>query len=196
MGFLDSYLSKYRLDTITDKAKSSLEKVEKDIEKMLEQNDKNPAFEQSVQKFGPQIADIVERFSAHFANLDGWSFSTVAKSLRFVMNIGTEVWQIVDSVSDLVVTSDMTPGQAHDAKVEFGQHLTYFVWSTVDPLKDRFSWIPFKKSIEKKLVFWVAEMALEHTVDLFAANKISASDGLSGATFGLMSVGSNFKAIP
>lgn len=188
MGFLDSYLNKYRLDEITTKAKASLDKVEKDLEKILQENEQNPAFDECVKRFGPQVADLVERFSAHFASLNGWSLETVAQSLRFVINIGTEVYQIVETVKDLVVKPKMTPAEAHTAKVEFGQNLCYFVWMTVDPLKEKLSWLPFKKTIEKKVVFWVAGMALEHTVDLFAAN----------AGVSLMEVGKPtvFKAIP
>lgn len=173
MGFLDNYLKSYRLDEITANAKSSLDKIEKDLEKVLKENENNPAFEECVKMFGPKIADLVDRFSSHFTNLNGWSFAAIKSSLRFVINIGTEVYQIVESVKQLVVTPSMSQAEAHAAKVNFGQHLSYFVWSTVDPLKGKLSWLPFKNTVEKKLVFWIAGMTLEHTVDLFAAQGIS-----------------------
>lgn len=186
MGFLDSYLTKFKLDDLPAKAQESLAKVEKDIEKALEVNEANPIFDECVKQFGPQVADLVERFNAHFANMK-WSISTIGQNLRFVINIGTEVYQIVEQVGHLVVLPNMTDMEKHNAKVNFGKQLCYFIWMTVNPLKDKLSWIPFKKTIEKKLVFWIAGMALEHTVDLFAARGTS-----------LMSADSNsiMKALP
>lgn len=170
MSFLDNYLDKYRLSNISEKVKKNLDKLEGELAKKIDANPTDAKFEDEVKKFGPQIADIVSKFAEHFKNKPGWSVSTAFGSFKFVLNIGVEVFQIVEGMKSAIVTDDMPEEEQHAAKVDFGKDLIFFIWMSVDPLAGRLSWIPFKKTIEKKLVYWVAGMALDFTVDLFAAN--------------------------
>lgn len=167
MSFLDSYLSKYKLDAIPDSVKTSLSKVETNLKQMVSDAN-NTTFDDAVKQFGPQVADLIERFSNYFASLNGWSFSKISESLRFVIGLATEVFHIVENVKDVIIKPEMTDTEKHSAKVDFGKQLVYFIWITVDPFKDKFNWLPFKNTIEKNLVLWIADMALQHTVDLFS----------------------------
>ena len=56
-----------------------------------------------------------------------------------------------------------------EAKVGFGTDLTYFIWMTIDPLKDYLSWLPFKASLEKWVVKSLAKYGLETAMDLLKA---------------------------
>ena len=115
---------------------------------------------------GDKIANIVERFGAYWRSVDGWSLSSLSSTFRFVLNIGVEVSQILNDVQKHLITASMTAEQAKQSKTQFGQELTFFIWKTVDPLKSKFNWLPFKTSVEKKLVFWISGMAIEFAQDL------------------------------
>jgi len=168
MSFIDHYLKEHNLDALPDDTKKNLDKLEKEIKAKIDDNPTDSTFEDVTKKYGPQIADIVGRFRDHWGRvtIDGWSVSTVTGTLRFVINVGVEVKQLVDQMEEDIVTDDMTPEEAKEATTDFGQSLVYFIWKTVDPLKDRLSWVPLKKTVEKKLVFWVAGMAFDFAGDL------------------------------
>lgn len=168
MSFLDQYLEKYKLDELSGTAKEAVADLEQELNNKI--TEQGSGFDAFVKEFGPKIADIVERFAAHFKNLPPMSVSTVIGSLRFVINIGVEVYQLVEEMGKHVVPEGASPEQAKTAKIEFGKSLIYFIWKTVDPLKDKLNWLPFKSYIEKKLVFWIGEMAMRFTVDLFEVN--------------------------
>jgi hypothetical protein len=163
MSFLDSYLDKHRLDKLPDKTRDNLTKLEDVLEDRVDIVGSD--FEECLQKFGPVIADLIERVAEGTKNADV-SLATA----RWVINIAIEVYQVVDQMADCVIDDEMTPEEAHEAKVEFGKDLTYFVWMTIDPLAKYLSWLPFRKRIEKALVRWLAGYGLEATVDLLAAN--------------------------
>ena len=162
MSFIDHYLKEHDLDALPDDAKKNLDKIEKEIKAKINDNPTDSTFEDVAKKYGPQIADIVGRFRQHWKADD----KSVTGDLRFIINIGVEVKQIVDQMKGDIVTEDMTPEQSQVATTDFGQSLVYFIWKTVDPLKGRLSWVPFKTTIEKKLVFWVAGMAFDFAGDL------------------------------
>lgn len=173
MSFLDHYVAKYRLDKMPEKHKENIEKIEKKLEQITKQAKGKLTFDDLLKQFGPQIADLVERVSKYIGEIKNWSFSTIIGVFRFVNSIATEVHQIVEQMAGCVVDDTMTEQEKHSAKVSFGKELVYFIWKTVDPLRGRLSWIPFKQTIEKKLVMWLAGMALESTVDLFAASGLT-----------------------
>jgi hypothetical protein len=166
MSFIDHYLKEQNLDPLPESTKKNLDKLEKEIKAKIDDNPTDSTFEEVAKKYGAQIGDIVARFSAHWKAIDGWSISTVIGSLRFVINIGVEVRQLVEQMKGDIVTDDMTPEESKAATVDFGKSLVFFIWKTVDPLQGRLSWIPFKKTIERKLVFWVADMAFDFAGDL------------------------------
>jgi hypothetical protein len=172
MSFIDHYLKEHNLDPLPQDIKKNLDKLEKEIKAKIDDNPTDSTFEDVAKKYGPQIADIVGRFREVLGEYDywkttgGWSVGTVIGILRFVINIGVEVKQLVDQMKGDIVSDSLSFEQAKAAKIDFGQSLVYFIWKTVDPLKGRLGWIPFKKTVEKKLVFWVASMAFDFAGDL------------------------------
>ncbi len=166
MSILSSYLEKHKLPALSDKAKIKLTKLESKLSKYISDQKGTSTFEDCLKIFGPQIADLVGRVKN---NMPEVSWGNTVKIFRFVNSIATEVFQMVEATSSCVISDGMTPEERHAAKVSFGQELVYFVWMTIDPFKDKFNWVPFKATLEKKLVKWIAAMALESTVDLFAA---------------------------
>lgn len=172
MGFLTHYLEKHRLDNIPDSSKKNLEKLESNLDRKI-QDAKNSSdkFEDIIAEYAPDISSLIERFSYHIDNTNLKSMSGILSSFKFVISIGTEVYQIVEAISDDIVSDGMTEEEAQDAKIDFGKHLVYFIWKTIDPLKGRLYWIPFKATIEKKLVFWIAGMGIGAAIGLFDAKE-------------------------
>lgn len=182
MGFIDTYLDKYRLDKMPQSVQEDLNNLEKEIEKKLPEK---VAFEDVLKQYAPAISDLIARASAGMQDIK-FSFA----SFRWVINIGIEVYQIVDQMETSVVTAEMNSEQRRVAKVDLGKDLVCFVWITIDPLKNYLNWLPFKKTIERGLVRWLAGYALNAAVDFLAAN-----DGLRPfAAPGNIVV--TFKAIP
>lgn len=169
MSFIDSYL-KNPLPVMSDKHKKSIQKLEDKLTAFVEKSKGPLSFEDCLTKFGPQIADLVERVSAGIKGKNVLSFSGIVGLFKFVTTISIEVYQIVEIMAGCVTDDTMTKEQKHAAKVAFGKQLVYFVWKTIDPMKNTLNWVPFKKTIEKQLIFWLAGMGLEATVDLMAAN--------------------------
>jgi len=157
MGFVDNYLEKHRLDTMSEKHKKNVKNLEKKLTLDFEDD--------ILKEYGPQIADLVERASK--ALHGGFSFS----KFRVVISIGIEVYQLVDQMADKVISLALPEDKRQEAKVEFGKDLTYFVWKTVDPLANSLSWLPFKKAIERWLVRWLAGYALDAALDMLSAQE-------------------------
>lgn len=191
-GFLKHYVKKHRLDTMPEKHKKNIAKLEEKIAKHVEKAPGPLKFDDVLKEHGQKIADLVERLSDYIKDMPSLSFSGVISLFRFVYSISIEIFQIVKDVSGAVVDDSMTDEEQHDAKVTFGKELVYFVWLTVDPLGKRFNWIPFKKTIEKKLVMWLAGMALESAVDLFDAGAVQSMAIMSADPAGAVFL----KAIP
>ncbi len=190
MSFIDHYLKEKNLDPLAPDIKKKLKKLEKEIRSKVDNNPTASTFEDVAKKYGPQIADIVGRFSAKWKSVDGWSISSVAGIVRFVINIGVEVQQLVELMEDDIVGKDMTPSEAKAAKVDFAKSLVWFIWKTVDPLKGRFNWIPLKATIERKLVNWVSDMAFD-----FAGDLIDRHFGAMGASGPPEATGIGFKVL-
>ena len=149
-----------------EKHQKNLEKIEKKLAEKIE----DPAkFEDALKRHGPQIADLVERASDALKDM---SFSF--QKFRVVISIGIEVYQLVEEMSDCIISDDMDEEQQKAAKVEFGKDLTYFIWMTVDPIGGYVNWLPFKKTIEKWLVRWLAGYAMETAMDMLEAQGIVA----------------------
>lgn len=158
-----------------EKHQKNLEKIEKKIAETVE----NPAkFEDALKKYGPEISDLVERASYALKDI---SFSF--QKLRVVISIGIEVYQLVDNMSDCIVSEAMTKEQQKAVKMELGKDLTYFIWMTVDPIAGYVRWLPFKKTIEKWLVRWLASYAMETAMDMLEARGISTFAVKSTITF-------------
>lgn len=187
MSFLTQYLKKHRLDKISDKQKERLEQLEEKLSDIVKNDEKSFTFEDLLKQHGEHIADLVERLSNYLKNLPPWSLANTFNLFRFVGGIAIEVYQMVESMSQSIIKDGMTDQQKHETKVTLGKELVYFVWEIVNPLGNYFNWLPFKKTIEKTLVFWLAEMALDNTVDLFEAKVFQIS---------IMEAGTIVKAVP
>lgn len=174
MSFLDTYVKKYRLDKLSSGTKKNLVKLETQLDKVTKKAAKGVSFLDSIKDHANTISDLIERVAKHF---DGWKLglTTVLPSLRFVISIATEVYQIVEQMHDSIVQSGMTKEQQSEAKLAFGKDLVWFVWTTVGPFDKVLTWLPFRKTIEKKLVHWIAGMGLEAALDLFSANSQDVS---------------------
>jgi len=166
MGLLRKYLEEHQLDPMPDKHKKNLDKLEDKLTDNLTDTTKN--FEDCLKENSAVIADVVGRASETFKDE---SLSVFGK-LRIIVGLGIEVYQIVDSMSDCVVSEGGTPTEQHASKIAFGKDLTYFIWMTIDPLKNHVNWLPFKKTIEKWLVRWLAGYALETASDMLKADPV------------------------
>ncbi len=170
MSFIDHYLEKHKLKTLSPKSRKNIEKLENKLKNHIASSKGAFTFDDLLKKHGEDIANLIERASA-LKDLPGLRLGNAIKTFKLVYSISIEVYQIVESMAQCVVDDTMSPGEAHNAKVQLGQEIVYFIWLTVDPIGN--NWIPFKKTIEKKLVFWLAGMALNSVVDLFAAQGMS-----------------------
>ena len=183
MGFLNHYLDKHRLDNMPNSYKKNLERLENNLDRKIQATgNASKKFEDVIAKYASEVSDLIERLSKHIANTNLKSLTGIMSSFKFVISIGTEVYQIVEAISDDIVNSGMNETEAQEAKIDFGKHLVYFVWKTIDPLKGRLVWIPFKATIEKKIVFWVAGMGLEAAIGLFDAKDAEAKIEAFGAS--------------
>jgi hypothetical protein len=170
MGFLNAYLKNHILDTMPDSQQANLEKLEK-VEQNLENQISGTSgtlnFEEIVKQHGPEIADLVSRASEAFKNIE-FSFS----KFRVIINIGVEVYQMVEEMGSSIVTDTMTPEEKQMAKIKFGQELIYFIYLTIDPLKNVLNWVPFKSTLEKKIVKWLSGLSLSAAVDFLKSKGI------------------------
>lgn len=173
MSFLDQYVSKHRLDKLPEKYKESLRRLEDEIVDKVEKISADQSFDSLLQQYGPLMSDIIERFANYLANMPPWSLNSVWNLFRFVGTISIEVHQLVQQMLAKHLPADMSEDEKHRVKVNFGKELVYFVWQVVDPLKDYFNWLPGKQWLVKKVVMWLAQMALENVVDLFATGALS-----------------------
>ncbi len=170
MSFIDTYMKKHRIGDISSGVRKSLDKLEKKLDSVTKKAKKGLSFLGAVKDYGEEIGDLIERVQQHF---DGWEFtlSGAFGSFRFVYSIAIEVYQIVDAMKDEIVPDGLTGEAAWQAKRNFGKNLIFFIWKTVGPLDQRFNWIPFKKTIEKRIVLWLAGMGMDTARSMFKANK-------------------------
>ena len=170
MSFIDTYMKKYRVGDISTGARKNLEKIEKKLDEITKKAKKGLSFLDAIKDRGDDVGDLIERVQQHF---DGWqySFSNLWSGFHFIYTIAIEVYQIVDSMHDEIVPDGLTGEKAWEAKKKFARELIYFIWQTVGILDKRFRWVPFKKTIEKKLVIWLAGMGMDAARNMFKANK-------------------------
>ena len=170
MSFIDTYIKKNRIGDISSSVRKNLAKLEKKLDTVTKKAKKGLSFLDSIKGYGEEIGDLIERVQQHF---DGWkfTFSNAMGSFRLVSSMAIEVYQIIDTMKDEIVPDGVTGEPAWQAKRSFGKNLIFFIWKTVGPLDKRFNWIPFKKTIEKKLVLWLAGMGMDTARGLFKANK-------------------------
>lgn len=174
MSFLSTYVKKHRLNKMGDRIKNNLNKLEDRLSKVTDRVKSGVSFLDASKDHAHEIADLIERVNKHF---DNWDFTlrNLFRSFRFVVSISTEIFQIVEKMSDSIVSSDMTKVEREKAKMEFGRNLVWYVWTIIGPLDGKFRWIPFKKTIEKIVVDWLARVGIDAARDLFEANNKDVS---------------------
>jgi hypothetical protein len=149
MGFLKNYLDNANLPNIDDKIKNNVDKLEGRLADYIKKQDGD--FEQCIAKYAPAIMDLVSRVSKFFEE-NPITWGNAFNIFKFVYNIAIEAHQLVELLSGCVIKDGMTDEEKKQAKIDFGVELIYFVWMSVDPLKGRFNWVPFKKTIVKMVV--------------------------------------------
>ena len=170
MSFIDTYIKKHRVGDISKASRKNLDQLEKTLTQVTAKSETGLSFLDAIKEYGDQIGDLIERVQQEF---DGFKLSF--SSLKLVYSVAIEVYQIVNEMRDRVVPAGVTGEAAWDVQLKFGQDLTYFIWKAVGPFDKKYNWIPFKKTIERKLVKWLAGMGLEAARKLFSANKEVAS---------------------
>ena len=170
MSFIDKYMKKHRVGKITSGTRKNLDKLEKNLDTIVKRGKNGLSFLDAVKEYGHEIGDLIERLQQHF---DGWKLTTknLFSTFHFVYSIATEVYQIVDAMHDEIVPDGITGDKAWQLKKKFGQELVCFIWKTIGPIDKKFNWIPFKKTIEKKLVMWLAGMGMDAARKFFDKNK-------------------------
>ena len=113
------------------------------------------------------------------------TFKQSINSFQFVTSISTEVYQIVDQIKGKVVPPGLSLAERLAAERKFGQDLVWFVWSAVEPIKG-FKWLPFKKTIEKRIVMWLAGMGLDTAKKFFNTNKEVSTFKAKDTTTGII----------
>ena len=170
MSFIDTYMKKHRIGDITSATRKNLAKLEEQLNKVTKKAKGGLSFLDAIKNYGDEIGDLIERVQQHF---DGWKFTISGgfASFRFVYSIAIEVYQILESMKDEIVPDGLTGEKAWDSKRSFGKQLIYFIWKIVGPFDKKFNWVPFKKTIEKKLVMWLGGMGMDAARNMFKANK-------------------------
>lgn len=175
MSFIDTYIEKNRIGDITSTTRKNLDKLEDQLDTITKNSKAGLSFLDAIKDYGGEIGDLVERVQQNFnlASRPVWKFSlsNIFSNFRFVYSIAIEVYQIIVAMEDKIVPDGLTGEKAWKAKREFGKNLIYFIWKAVDPLGKSFNWVPFKKTIEKNIVMWLAGMGIDTALSLFEANK-------------------------
>lgn len=170
---MDTFLRKYldqhtALPAPTPEQQEVLVKIET---KLTDQVIGDTTFSDAVANYGDQIVDLVRRVTTEVRNYQWtWTLSGFIGTMHLVGSIATEVWQIIEKLQTSIIPPGLTPEQTLAAKVSFGQDLVFYIWKIVDPLAGHFGWLPFKATIEKKLVYWLAGMGLWQAYNFFKAN--------------------------
>lgn len=164
--FLQKYLDQGTLSKLPDSAIANLTNLEKKLDNQLPGNS---TFQNVMGEYGPEINDLISRISDH---LNNWKFSLngVWDTLKFVIDIAKEVYQIVEAVQVKIVPNGTAPEVALQKKTDFGVDMVYFIWATIGPLKGRLDWLPFKATLEKWLVRKLALIGIQHAMSFFNAN--------------------------
>jgi hypothetical protein len=188
MGFLDNYCKSHALPPLDDKVKQRLEQAEKKLDDLIPA--KTLKFEEVIAEYHDHVIDLIGRVKAEFSN---WKFSwgNLWQTFRFVQGIVLEVVQIVDAISHKIVPPGTDKDREKQIKVEFTTEFTYFIWMIVNPLGDYFNWLPFKKTLEKRIVLWLAGIGAHAAFD-FVGNLFA--DKVAADKLVIMTVGDNTHA--
>ena len=163
MSFLDNYIADNKLPPLDQEKMNTLEKVEATLNNLTPGKDQ---FDDIIKDNAEQINQIIEEIKIQFV---GWkpSVGSFVSSFRFVIDIATEVVKIISDISGKIVPAGATSEQAHQAKIEFGKELTYFIYVLLGTSFSK--WIP--DWIEKKIIYWLAGMTIDWALDKIEGNR-------------------------
>jgi hypothetical protein len=176
MSFIDTYIEKNRIGDISQANRQNLAKLEKRLLDTVTKKAKNGlSFLDAIKNYEEEIVDLIGRVRQHFA---GWKFtlSKAFSSFRFVSSIAIEVYQIINVMQDEIIPEGVTGDAAWRIKRDFGKSLIYFIWKTIGPLDKQYNWVPFKKTIERRLVLWLAGIGIDTARSMFEANNKEVSN--------------------
>lgn len=175
MSFLQEYINKEHMNdtpgsdpltALDDVTKGRLEEIEKKLDNLTPGEDK---FADIIKDNAEDISNIIKKVKEQFSS---WkpTVGNFVSAFRFIVDISTEVVKIVNEVSSKVVPTGSTKEQAHQAKVEFGKELTFFIYTLWD--QKILSWVP--RWIEKKVIYWISGMVIDWALDKIE-NRTTAS---------------------
>lgn len=174
MSFLDKYLDGNQLSALPQAVVDRLKALEEELDDTSAANGGN--FEECIKQFGPQLADLSQRLGTKIKSISVHSIGDAIDLIKFAANIGFEIHQLVDNIKGCVMPTPLPAAEAKERQIEFSKDLAYFVWLTADPLGPYLNWLPFKKTLERKLVRWIAGMAVELAADLLEKNGVTKSE--------------------
>jgi hypothetical protein len=171
MSFIDTYIANHQIGTISASKQKYLNLLEQDLNVALE-NQKGLKFSQIINKHTNDIYDLINKIRKEFYAKKWKSWSGVLSTLQFVYSIALEVYQIIENIAGDIVPPGTPKAEQGKVKLAFAKELIYFIWKIIGPLDNSFNWVPFKKTIERKLVMWFAGMAIEAAHKFFKANPV------------------------
>lgn len=175
MSILTQYLNNHRLDAVPTKVKNTLANLEQVITgQML---DGTGDLDGCVQQFAPKMIDLTDRLKTYFQSFSIKSFGDALEAVKSAKNIGFEAYQIIMSVKGCVVPDGLSPEEEKAKTITFGKDMAYFIWLTVNPLAGKLSWMPFKTTLEKLAVRWIAALGIELAYDLMQKNAVVKMSG-------------------
>ncbi|MFA6088598.1 MAG: hypothetical protein WC755_01925 [Candidatus Woesearchaeota archaeon] len=192
MSFLQNYINdNYAngnnpdLPALDTGVKNRLEESEKNLDNLTPGEDK---FADVIKDNAEDIAEIIKKTKEQFT---GWkpTVGNFVSGFRFIVDISTEVVKIVNEVSEKIVPAGSTKEQAHQAKIEFGKELTFFIYTLWD--QKIVNWIP--RWIEKKVIYWISGMIIDWALDKIEGNSTPASAQLLNIKASTIKKGSTRK---
>ena len=181
MSFLDKYLGDNKLKEISGGALTRLQDLEEKLR--LESDEEGKDFDECVKLFGPRLVDIATRLGERVRGISVKSIQDALSLIQFAAHIGFEIYQVTNDVKDCVIPEGLSEAESLARQIDFSKDLAYFVWLTADPLAGKLSWIPFKKTLEEKLVRFVAGAAAKLAIDLLKKKDSSVAKASHGSTF-------------
>lgn len=169
MSFIDTYIEKHQIGPISISKQKYLNLLEQDLNVALE-NQKGLTFSQIINKHVRDIYDLINKIRKEFYAKKWKSWAGILSTLQFIYSIALEVYQIVENIAGDIVPPGTPKAEQGKVKLNFAKELIYFIWQIIGPFDKAFNWIPFKKTIERKLVMWFAGMAIEAAHKFFKVN--------------------------
>lgn len=164
MSFLQNYIDHFSLDPLSPGNQKNLQNLENELNEITKSQ--NLSFEDVLKEYQPQIMDLIDRLHTKLATWK-FSWSGIFDSFQFVKSISLEVVQMVNGIESKIIDPVATQEENKQKKISFSVQTACFIWAIVNPIGKYCNWIPFKKTIEKKLVNWIASMSVKAAFNFF-----------------------------